>query len=891
MANSESSLEVVVTGDVTMDWHLACRRRLKDDTLAWNPEDWTRACWQRGGAALLADLIEAVAEELHESGQGDFTICQTDAPQNPIHPGDKRFHHSYALWSLFNYRDKPVWRVEEFLGLDRSPADGPSEATEWKRVVDDTPEAKLVVLDDANLGFRDHPGLWPQAVTGEGSQPWIILKMAQPVAQGQLWDHLREEFADRLIVVMTVNDLRLTEVQISQGLSWERSAQDIAWELVHNPLVNGLPRCAYVVVSFYTAGAVLLSRLRAEGQAAEEHGAPKCFLFFDPEVIEGMWEQRHRGGMIGYTTCLTAGIARQLMLSAEQPDIHQGIQSGLAAMRRLHLEGYGEPGAVVPEARLAFPIERIAAELAKDAVPFAVSEVQDPVRFLTQPAAEEEKPPEGGFWTILQDRYRENLDQVAEQIVLEGPELALRDVPLGRFGYLLTVDRREIESFRSIRALVSEYLSYERQKRPLSIAVFGAPGSGKSFGITQVAKSLAPGQVEVLEFNLSQFESPHELADALHQVRDVGLSGKIPLVFWDEFDTTLAGKPLGWPNYFLAPMQDGSFREGQITHPIGRSIFVFAGGTSHRMESFGQGLDPEEFRAAKVPDFISRLKGYVNILGPNRQKATADPHYIIRRAIVLRSILQRNAPQLIRKRDGKDVLDIDRGVLRAFLKTREYKHGIRSMEAIVAMSMLSGKSSFERSSLPAEAQLDLHVDGQEFLALVQQMDLEGELLEKLAEAAHEVFCEGLKERGYRWGQTTDEERKIHSSLKPYAELPEEEKEQNRGTVRDIANKLARIGYVMIPARSDEPPFQFPGPHLEQLAEVEHERWMQAKIEAGWQYAPETDKEKELHAALLPWDKLPEKQKAKDRDLVRGIPRILARAGYTVVRLGGETAQE
>jgi len=560
------------------------------------------------------------------------------------------------------------------------------------------------------------------------------------------------------------------------------------------------------------------------------------------------------------------------------------------------LEGYGERGSAV-QAQLRFPVEDIAKELTTEAAPFAEVEVQDPVRFLIQPAAEGEKAPEGAFWTILQDRYRDNLDQVAEHVVLEGAEVALQDVPLGRFGYLLTVDRREIESFRSIRALVSEYLSHVRQKRPVCIAIFGAAGSGKSFGITQVAKSLAPEQVEVLEFNLSQFESADELVDALHQVRDVGLSGKIPLVFWDEFDTPLAGKPLGWLRYFLAPMQDGSFREGQITHPVGRSVFVFAGGTSHRMDSFGQGVEPEKLQGAKVPDFVSRLKGYVNVLGPNRQKAASgeqamtDPYYIIRRAILLRAILRRDAPQLCRKQEDKEVLNIDPGVLRAFLNTREYKHGVRSMESIVAMSLLSGKTSFERSSIPSEAQLDLHVDGREFLALVQQMDLQGDLLEKLAEAHHQVFCEELEAKGYRLGPRTDDELKTHSSLKPYAELPEEEKEQNRGAVRDIPNKLARSGYVMIPARSDEPPFEFPGHHLAQLAEIEHERWMQAKLEAGWRYATETDKERKLHEALLPWDELPEEQKEKDRVLVRAIPRILAKAGYTVVRLRRETVQE
>jgi hypothetical protein len=225
------------------------------------------------------------------------------------------------------------------------------------------------------------------------------------------------------------------------------------------------------------------------------------------------------------------------------------------------------------------------------------------------------------------------------------------------------------------------------------------------------------------------------------------------------------------------------------------------------------------------------------------------------------------------------MLDIDHGVLRALIETREYKHGIRSMESIVAMSLLSGKRSFERSSLPSEAQLDLHVDGQEFLALVQQMDLESNLLERLAEANHEVFCEGLG----------DEERKTHTSFKPYAELPEDEKEQNRGAVRDIVNKLAAIGYLMIPARSNEPPFQFPGPHLDELAQMEHERWMQAKLESGWRYAAETRKQDRLHSALLAWEDLSEAEREKDRNLIRAIPRILARAGYTVVELRGKEA--
>ena len=887
--NPKTEKIVIVTGDVTMDWNLMRIRRSRDSHGRWGFEDTTRACWQRGGASLLADLIAAVAEGIQHSGQTSYSLRQTAAPLQPVGSQDPRFHHSFAIWSIYKTDGKTAWRVEEFLGMDRAPEGTAEGDDEWKRVSEDTPQADILVLDDANLGFRDRPELWPAALQVQGQRPRVLLKMAQPVAQGRLWEHLLEKFADRLVVVMTVDDLRRTVVQISKGLSWERTAQDVVWELVHNPRVNGMARCAGVIVSFDTAGAILLSRLRPKGRVSKGMAALERYLVFDPKMIEGMWDQSHPGGMIGFTTCLTAGIARQLMLSPGQPDVQQGIQSGLAAMRRLHLEGYRLAGST-QKPYLTFPVENVAEELAQEGAPFAVAEVQDPVRFLTQPFSAGEKPLEGGFWTILHDYYRENLDQVCEQIVVEGAEAALQGVPLGVFGDLLTVDRQEIESFRSIRSLVGEYLSQEQQKRPVSIAVFGAPGSGKSFGITQVAKSLAPGRVQVLEFILSQFEVADELIDALHRVRDVALSGQIPLVFWDEFDTPLGGNKLGWLRYFLAPMQDGAFREGQIIHPIGRSIFVFAGGTSERMEEFGQSADQEEMRSAKVPDFISRLKGFVNVLGPNRQKSASeespasDPYYIIRRAILLRSILQRTAPQLLQSQDGKNLLSIDRGVLRAFLKTREYKHGVRSMEAIGAMSQLAGKTAFERSSLPPEAQLDLHVDGQEFLALVQQMELTGDLLEKLAEAAHEVFCQELKDMGYEPGDLTDEKAKIHSSLKPYADLPEEEQEQNRDTVRDIANKLVGSGYVMIQAKSNEPAFEFPGSQLEKMAEMEHERWMRMKLDAGWQYAPLTNKALKQHADLLPWDKLPEGQKEKDRVMIRAIPKMLRQAGYTIVRL-------
>ncbi len=875
-----SALKIVVAGDLTIDWHLRRIRRKQDNTAFWSADDSIHVNGQRGGCALLADLVDTIAKELNQATKTSCTIYQPAAPRNisEVCPGDEHFHHSFATWSLFKYgekppfdKEKPAWRVEEFLGLGRS--NSLPEQNKALTVVDDPPDANLVVLDDADLGFRGSPEVWPAALKRSGKKrPWILLKMAKPVAQGSLWTHLHGECADRLIVVTTVNDLRLTEVQISRELSWERTAQDVFWELVHNPCVNALSHCAHVVVSFGTAGAILLS------MDGKEKVAPKCFLFFDPKVIEGMWELNYPGGMIGYTSCLTAGVIRQLMLSPENPDIHLGIQAGLTALRALHLEGYGKRGAPVDKVQLAFPMQHVISVLAQEPNQFSIVEVQDPLRFIRRQADSKGKPLTAGFWTILQDRYQGKLDHVAEQIVLEGPEVALQGVPLGQFGDLLTVDRQEIESFRSIRSLVSEYCCQGLQKRPLSIAVFGSPGSGKSFGITEVAKSLLPGQIEVREFNLSQLGSPNDLLAAFHQVRDIGLSGKMPLVFWDEFDTTLNDEPLGWLRYFLAPMQDGRFLEGQISHPLGRSIFVFAGGTASSMAEFGHGLITEAFRSVKGPDFASRLKGYVNILGPNPTRTIGDrpledPYFIIRRAILLRSIFKRNASQLFDIRAGKEMLNIDRGVLRGLLQINQYHHGVRSIESIIATSRLAGKTTFERSSLPAESQLDLHVDGQNFLGLVQEIELERDILEDLAEATHEIYREGLKMRGVQ----------TETSSVAYADLPENFKEQNRQNVRDIPAKLASAGYAMIPARSNEPPFNFPGDALERLAEMEHERWMQAKLADNWKCARKTNNARKLNQSLVPWSKLSQEEKEKDRDLVRGIPDILARAGFAIIK--------
>ena len=888
MENKKGKKILVVAGDLTVDWNLALSPSGESvsPVSTWWKDTSARAYQQRGGAALLADLIEQVAVGLGEENKAEWDVRSIHLPEELAFPGDERFHHSHAIWSRFDGKE-PAWRVKEFIGLTRERFEQPPE---WQLVKDDPTEADLVILDDAALDFRDSPEMWPEAIKDKSCPSWILVKMARPVAQGKLWEHLHKNCPERVIVIMNANDLRRTEVQISRELSWERTAHDLFWELTHNPQVNALSRCAHVIISFDTAGAFLLSRVfDSEEKDSEGVESFKGTLFFDPSIIEGMWNQGFPGGMIGYNSCLTAGIARQLMLNVLNPAVHDGIQSGLAAIRLLHQKGYTEPDEMNGQKGLNFPVRSITEKLAVDEQPFKTAPVPSPVRFLFgEELKEEEQLQLEGGWSILHDRYSESLQQVADKIVLEGVEEALESVPLGQFGKLITADRREVEIFRSIRSLIGEYCGQSLNK-PLSIAVFGPPGSGKSFAVKQIAVSVRPDEIKPLEFNLSQLGSIDDLYDAFHQVRDAALSGKMPLVFWDEFDSTYENKPLGWLRYFLAPMQDGAFQEGQIVHPIGRCIFVFAGGTCRRMEDFDTLLEEKEFVQMKGPDFVSRLKGYVNILGPNpytTEEGTADPYYLIRRAIILRVILQLNVPQIFTKEKGVKKLNIDRGVLRALLHIRDYKHGVRSIESIISMSSLVGKTSFERSSLPPEAQLNLHVDGREFLALAQQLELEGDVLEELAEAAHEVFCEGKIRDGYTLGPR-NEANKTHPLLIPYAELDEIYKEANRVTVRNIPTKLAAAGYVMVPARSEQVPFDFPGDDLEKLAKLEHDLWVKARLQHGFTLGEPTDDNPRRNPHLVEWDRVPEDIKEIDRDLIRGIPTILAKAGYAVVKLEKE----
>ena len=338
-------------------------------------------------------------------------------------------------------------------------------------------------------------------------------------------------------------------------------------------------------------------------------------------------------------------------------------------------------------------------------------------------------------------------------------------IPMLQFGKLLAIERDEIESFRSIQNLMRHYVETQQSTgshgKPISIAVFGAPGTGKSFAVTQIAKDINRStdegvEIEIIECNVAQFRSVKDLEHAITRIASANNKSRIPLVFFDEFDCEFEHKPLGWLKYFLGPMQDGTFY-GTETITFGRAIFVFAGGIYHTIDEFdpisanlaslqsdSQSVEEQvrrqqEFKQQKGPDFVSRLRGHINIRSINPDKAAPlDNHGkpvkpIIRRALILREqIVQSN---LAIDRDDCLVANIDSDVLYALLTVDRYRHGARSMAAILQMCN-PANGQIEKASLPSRAQLNMHVDAEEFLIRVQR----GRYRSALAAMPHTVIC-------------------------------------------------------------------------------------------------------------------------------------------------------
>ena len=874
---------ILVTGDAGSDLDVYLHFTGRNPPQDVKP---TRISQSLGGAGLAYRVLVAWAGE-HAGAVGFVPPLR---PNPPV----------FAAWNLKPLGDRfktkstafdKVWRLVNSVNPGDLATDDsfqpPQPAIPAHAGKEFAPE--IILIQDDAAAFR-HPRGMPLPVAPFWGCPesFVVWKMSQPLCRGDLWWQAVEAgVPDRTLVVVTLNDLRGSPVRVSCGISWERTALEIARELDGNPALANVRSAAHVIVLIHGEGALWR---RKTGNRSDFR------LFFDAGHMEreSCKPREIEGTAYGYTTTFAAALAAGLAAGNEDRDeaLRTAVHNGLHAMRLLRVYGHG-PDVDAPDVDApGLPVSRLGSVLRSgrhgvtDIAPGAFADYGE----VTLPA--EEVANADSKWSIaLSEPHRptgEPLYGLARRVAVYG-ESQLGAIPHARFGKLLTADRNEIEALRNLKTLMDEYVRDRSMTKPLSLAVFGPPGAGKSFGVKQIAKEVLGEDCPVLEFNLSQFTEA-DLAGAFHQVRDKVLEGRMPLVFWDEFDSS----SYKWLQLLLAPMNDGKFQEGQLTHPIGRCVFVFAGGTSDDMEHFGPkkpGADSSkdevmawnDFKLHKGPDFVSRIHGYLNVLGPNQKKdgppaeggsggAAVDVGFPLRRALLLRALLGCK---------GSRRLDMDPGLLSAILEVGRYTNGARSFEKIChALRAAAGKGGpFRPSHLPSDAVLTMNVmDLSEFRSLLKRDEAFKAKAPLLAKAFHEVWRAGKRAK-------LGDESFQHDC--EFDDLPSDKQYDNLDAAMRMPRNLLLGGLWLVSAdrAKDDTMTAIPEHLVDIMAREEHYQWMESAVANGFRLPPPgqpRDDEQLLHDCLVDWEDLAEDKRDYDRWFVRKYPEFAQSAGFAIV---------
>jgi len=691
-----------------------------------------------------------------------------------------------------------VWRITNFLGIDKSRIFRAEENREVVSFSHQPENGRVMLVNDTGNGFinsvmkndtldiRFIEKLKDSNLIFLSSNPSLNHLIKDKKEENKFLlqeiDRLNNpEIASKIVYITNVEDLRDSGANIKSFLSWEQISQDIVWHIQYNQNFFYLHQFLLIIIRIDFDGVIIIF--------------PKnnfnSFLFYDSKSIEGTFKSEIPGKMKLSSTLFMTSIAWFYMINkyivsrswdnqslsvkldengalTDETENNQCnffknlFEYSLAFIRINFIFGYG--GQEVSDVsrqmnkneKLPFHSESGEQKIDSQLIDIQYDRFQLLDQSFERGSTENDNPPFDSCFTGLTRNLKlavikiqnlpencskrepewsilcnfrisgKSMGRIAYKILRTGTIIKDKHsklpvpFPIYYLGRLRSIDRDEIESYQSIRNTFIQFFS-SAEKKPLSITVFGPPGAGKSFGIKEIINNIEKQKTTLLTFNLSQFCGYSDLIKAFHKIRDISLEGKTPIVFFDEFDSDLDSQKLGWLKYFLSPMQDGEFFDGEATHPIGKAIFVFAGGIYTNLHEFcsGKKNDPESiikhkdfFIEAKGSDFLSRLRGYINIIGCNQTKES-DEIFKVRRALLLRSILRNKASHLFK---GEELL-IDEDVIRSFIKVSNYKHEVRSMEAIVDMSNIGNKTRYEVASLPPHHQLELHTDADDFSAL------------------------------------------------------------------------------------------------------------------------------------------------------------------------------
>jgi len=152
--------------------------------------------------------------------------------------------------------------------------------------------------------------------------------------------------------------------------------------------------------------------------------------------------------------------------------------------------------------------------------------------------------------------------------------------------------------------------------------------------------------------------------------------------------------------------------------------------------------------------------------------------------------------------------------------------------------------------------------------------IRADLNDRLARAIHQGYLETCEAQG--------DSPEHNKSMRPWERLPDDLRQSNFAQASHLGTKLGSIHCVITPESDPPHDFAFTDAEIEELAEMEHDRWTRERRAVGYEYGPKRDARH--HPDLVDWVQLSERAKDRDREAVRGIPAMLELAGFQILRL-------
>ena len=610
-----------------------------------------------------------------------------------------------------------------------------------------TPHCHTVALDGPDSGlFADNAGI--MVIDDSGRPPCIAaeLKKRNPrawvIALGisvAHWQDWARHFGHDFYLFCRLADLETTRMEMDASVSWETMVAMSIRALRSDEVGLYDPESrsfiAHVIVEMFPHGILYL-------------GPEGVFFRLRRGSLPLKSSPRSKGSVPCYDTLVTSMLARDC-LATGRPRICRNYffdfsRRVLANWLQLHERGYSfaEGGLVFPDLDFSSTVAdgHPCSFMESSPDPYFIelpppSDAFDAILdVVTNQAWDDEKrramrrffPRKSPFAIELQQRYDlapgpmgviiEVLHHLKEEVSWKRGFERLR---LYHVGHLRTTDPAEIEPVITLKNVMRSYVSRESFQRPLCLGVFGPPGSGKSFSVKEVARvisrRLENDPFEFFEFNLTQFDHPEQINSAIEPIRASVAKGKVPIVFWDEFDCRYDGHEFGYLRYFLPSMQDGVTYVRGNPYNIGRSIFAFAGGVKaswHQMERLLAPDDPAALalaRTLKIPDFMSRLRVVLDIDGIEIDDALLRSDCGEEDLEELRRILMKRAFIIAHQMDThwKKAARKTSGLLLRLLLAR-YKFGARSIEAVIEASGAADRLVYGLPELIAPSAARVH---------------------------------------------------------------------------------------------------------------------------------------------------------------------------------------